>query len=153
MLKSVICLLLLLVITSCSPKLRFTKLIEKYPYLLTSDTIIIHDTVKVEVPRVVHDTIINEHFFTEITRDTLILQKERLTVKIFHDTISKTIYIQGECDTITVEKVIIRKIPIKYYEKTPTWKKIINQVLLWSLVLLLLYGIYRLIKFLLKKKL
>ena len=148
MLKSVVYLLLLLTITSCSPKMRFTKLIEKYPYLLTSDTIIIHDTVKVEVPRVVYDTIINEHFFTEITRDTLILQKERLTIKIFHDTISKNIYINGECDTITIEKVIIRKIPIKYYEKTPTWRKILNKVLLWGLVLILLYGIYRLIKFL-----
>ena len=153
MLKPILYLILLVFITSCSPKMRFTRLIEKHPYLLTTDTLIIHDTVRVEVPRVVHDTIINEHFFTEITRDTLILQKERLTVKIFHDTIKQQVFIQGECDTITVEKIVERKIPIKYYEKTPTWRKIINQVLLWGVVLLLLYGIYKLIKFLLKKKL
>jgi len=151
MLKTFVYLILLVFITSCSPRMRFTKLIEKYPYLLTTDTLTIHDTVRVEVPKIIHDTIINEHFFTEITRDTLVLQKERLTVKIFHDTIKKNIFIQGVCDTITVEKIVERKIPIKYYEKTPTWKKIMNQVLLWGLILLLLYGIYRLIKFLLKK--
>lgn len=153
MLKTFVYLILLVFITSCSPQARFTRLIENHPYLLTTDTLTIHDTVTIGVPKVVHDTIINEHFFTEITRDTLVLQKERLTVKIFHDTIKNNVFIQGECDTVTVEKIIERKIPIKYYEKTPTWRKILNQVLLWSLVLLLLYGIYRLIKFLLKKKL
>lgn len=151
--KSLLYIAVVILLVSCSPQTRFTRLIEKYPQLLTSDTLVIHDTVTIEVPRVVHDTIINEHFFTEITRDTLILQKERLTVKIFHDTINKNVYIQGECDTITVEKIVERKIPIKYYEKTPTWRKILNQVLLWSLILVLVYGIYRLIKFLLKKKL
>ena len=150
--KSLLYISLILLVVSCSPKMRFTRLVEKFPHLLTSDTITVHDTVRVEVPKVVHDTIINEHFFHEITRDTLVLQKERLTVKIFHDTIKKNVFIKGECDTVTVEKIVERKIPIKYYEKTPTWRKILNQVLLWSLILILLYGIYRLIKFLLTKK-
>ena len=153
MTKFILYISLVLFIISCTPQRRFTRLIEKHPYLLTTDTLTIHDTVRVEVPKVVHDTVINEHFFTEITRDTLVIQKERLTVKIFHDTIKQQVFIQGTCDTITIEKIVERKIPIRYYEKTPTWKKIMNQVLLWSLVLLLLYGIYRLIKFLLKKKL
>jgi len=112
---------------------------------------VIHDTVRVEVPRVVHDTVLTEHFFTQITRDTLVLQKERLTVKIFHDTIKKNIFIRGECDTITVEKIVERKIPIKYYEKTPTWKKIINWVMLVIIILSILYGLYRLLNFLKKK--
>ena len=74
-------LILLLIIISCTPQRRFTRLIDKFPHLLTTDTLVIHDTVKVTVPKIIHDTIINEHFFHEITRDTLILQKERLTVK------------------------------------------------------------------------
>ena len=61
---------------ACTPQRRFTRLIDKYPHLLTTDTLTIHDTVRVEVPKVVHDTIINEHFFTQITRDTLVLQKK-----------------------------------------------------------------------------
>ena len=132
---------------ACTPQRRFTRLIEKHPYLLTTDTLVIHDTVKVTVPKIIHDTIVNEHFFHEITRDTLILQKERLTVKIFHDTIKKNVFIQGECDTITVEKIVERKIPIKYYEKTPLWKKIIN----WLIVAAILYGVYRLFLFLKKR--
>jgi len=139
---------LLLGMFACTPQRRFNRLIEKHPYLLTTDTVIIHDTVTVEVPRVVHDTIINEHFFTEITRDTLVLQKERLTVKIFHDTIKKNVYIKGECDTITVTKVIERKIPIKYYEKTPIWKKVLG----WLILIAILYDVYRLVRFLIIKK-
>ena len=137
----------LLIIISCTPQRRFTKLIEKHPYLLTTDTLVIHDTVKVTVPKIIHDTIVNEHFFHEITRDTLVLQKERLTVKIFHDTIKKNVFIQGECDTITVEKIVERKIPIKYYEKTPLWKKIVN----WLIIAAILYGVYRLFLFLKKR--
>ncbi len=140
-------LILLLIIISCTPQRRFTRLINKHPYLLTTDTLIIHDTVKVTVPKIIHDTIINEHFFHEITRDTLVLQKERLTVKIFHDTIKKNVFIQGECDTITVEKIVERKIPIKYYEKTPLWKKILN----WLIIAAILYGVYRLFLFLKKR--
>ena len=136
---------------ACTPQRRFTRLIDKYPHLLTTDTLIIHDTVKVEVPKVVHDTLISQHFFTQITRDTLVLQKERLTVKIFHDTIKQNVYIRGECDTITVEKIVERKIPIKYYEKTPTWKKIINWALLAAIILAILYGLYRLFNFVKKK--
>ena len=137
----------LLIIISCTPQRRFTKLIEKHPYLLTTDTLVIHDTVKVTVPKIIHDTIINEHFFHEITRDTLVLQKERLTVKIFHDTIKKNVFIQGECDTITVEKIVERKIPIRYYEKTPLWKKIFN----WLIIAAMAYGLYRLFLFLKKR--
>ncbi len=143
--------LVILGLFACTPQRRFTRLIDKYRHLLTTDTLTIHDTVKVEVPKVVHDTIINEHFFTQITRDTLVLQKERLTVKIFHDTIKKNIYIKGECDTITVEKIVERKIPIKYYERTPTWKKIINWGILAAIILAILYGLFRLFNFIKKK--
>ena len=123
------------------------RLIEKHPHLLTTDTITIHDTVIFEIPSVIHDTVFTEHFFTEITKDTLILQKERLTVKIFHDTIKKSIYVYGECDTVIVEKIIERKIPVKYYEKTPLWKKILN----WLIIAVIIYTVYRLIIFVKKK--
>ncbi len=133
---------------SCSPELRFNRLIKKHPYLLEIDSVSFIDTIRVEVPKVVYDTVINEHFFHEITRDTLILQKERLTVKIFHDTIQKNVFIYGECDTVTVEKIIERTIPVKYYEKTPFWKKTIN----WLVLIALLYGAYRLLKFIIVER-
>lgn len=145
-------ILLTVLLLSCSPKLRFSRLIDKYPHLITTDTLTIHDTVNITVPEIKHDTVFTENFFSKIKTDTLIIQKERLTMKIFHDTIHDSIYIQGECDTITIEKIVERKIPVKYYEKTPTWKKIINQVILWGFILAIIIGIYRVIKFLLPKQ-
>lgn len=139
---------LLLGMFACTPQRRFNRLIEKHPHLLTTDTIYIHDTVEILVPKIEYDTIYSEHFFTEITRDTLVIQKDRLRVEIYHDTIKKNVYIRGECDTITVTKIVERKIPVKYYEKTPLWKKILG----WLIFIAILYGVYRLIKFLLIKK-
>ena len=139
-------LVVLLIIISCTPQRRFTRLVNKFPHLVTTDTLIIHDTVKVTVPKIVHDTVVSEHFFHEITRDTVVFQKERLTIKIFHDTIRNNVYINGKCDTVTVEKIIERKIPIKYYEKTPLWKKVIN----WLIVAAIAYGLFRLFLFLKK---
>ena len=140
--------ILLLGMFACTPQRRFNRLIEKHPHLLTTDTIYIHDTVEILVPKIEYDTIYSEHFFTEITRDTLVIQKDRLRVEIYHDTIKKNVYIRGECDTITVTKIVERKIPVKYYEKTPLWKKILG----WLIFIAILYGVYRLIKFLLIKK-
>ena len=141
-------LLLLLILISCSPKTRFTRLIEKHPHLLTTDTVTVLDTLRVTVPEVRHDTIFSRHFFTEIRKDTLVIQKDRLTVQIYHDTIHDSVFVSGKCDTVTVEKIIERKIPVKYYEKTPTWKKILKQIILWGFILAIIYGIYRVIKFL-----
>jgi len=141
-------LLLLLTLISCSPKTRFTRLVEKYPHLLTIDSVQVIDTVRFTVEKVEHDTVFSQHFWTEITRDTLIIEKDRLKIEIFHDTIHDSIYINGKCDTVTVEKIIERKIPVKYYEKTPKWKQLINKGIYLSLILLILYGLYRLYRFL-----
>ena len=141
-------LLLLLTLISCSPKARFTRLVEKHPYLLTIDSVEVVDTVRLTVEKVEHDTVFSQHFWTEIRKDTLVIEKERLRIEIYHDTIHDSVYISGKCDTITVEKIIERKIPVKYYEKTPKWKQLINKGIYLSLILLILYGMYRLYKFL-----
>jgi hypothetical protein len=140
--------LLLLALVACSPKARFTRLVEKYPHLLTTDSVEVVDTLRLTVEKVEHDTVFSQHFWTEIRKDTLIIEKERLKIEIFHDTIHDSIYVSGKCDTITVEKIIERKIPVKYYEKTPKWKQLINKAVYLFLILLILYGIYRLCKFL-----
>jgi|TARA_R110001592_G_scaffold356560_1_gene658718 hypothetical protein len=145
--KLILYILLSSILLACAPQARFTRLIEKYPHLLTTDSITVIDTFQVFVPKVVHDTVYTEHFFHEITKDTLVIQKDRLRIEIYHDTIKKNVYIKGECDTITVEKIVERTIPIKYYEKTPLWKKIIN----WLIIAVLLYGAYRLYLFLKKR--
>ena len=140
-------LLVILFVISCTPQRRITRLIDKYPYLITTDTVTIIDTVTATIPSIVHDTVVNEHFFHEITKDTLILEKDRLTVKIFHDTVTREVYIKGECDTVTIEKIVERKIPVKYYEKTPLWKKVMN----WLIFAAIVYGVFRLVIFVKKK--
>ena len=143
-----LCLLILSALFACSPKTRFTRLVTKHPHLLTTDSIKVIDTVRFTVEKVEHDTVFSNHFFTEIRKDTLVIQKERLKIEIYHDTIHDSIYINGKCDTITIEKIIEKKIPIKYYEKTPQWKLLLNKLMYLVLILAMLYGLYRLYKFL-----
>ena len=127
---------------SCTPQRRFTRLIEKHPHLLTTDTLYVHDTVEVIVPEVSVDTIVEMHEL----HDTVFLEKEQLKVKVYIDR-EKKVYIEGKCDTVTVKEVIERKIPVKYYEKTPLWKKVMN----WLIFAAIVYGVFRLVIFVKKK--
>ncbi len=103
---------LLMVLAACSPQRRFTKLIEKHPYLLTNDTIVMRDTIRIYVPGVKVDTVVSyQQLF-----DTVYLEKDQLKVKVYVDRYNK-VYIAGECDTVYVDKIIVKKVPVKYYEK------------------------------------
>jgi hypothetical protein len=133
-------LLFLLLLASCSPVKRFTRLVEKYPYLLTSDTVIVHDTITLYVPEVHTDTVVT---IKELT-DTITLTKERVTVKAWYIPKEKKVYIQGKCDPVYVTKIIDRKIPIKYYEKYPWWKKLANNMLAILIIFAIVYTSYKL---------
>ena len=130
-----------ILVCSCSPKTRFTRLIDKHPYLLTTDTVIIRDTVEVLVPSVEVDTVVE---FSELY-DTVFLEKEQLEVKVYVDR-EKKVYIEGKCDTITVQKFVERKIPVKYYERNYWYNKPLWIILFILLTLFLVYTTYRLIK-------
>jgi adenosylcobinamide amidohydrolase len=84
---------------SCSPEKRLSRLIRKYPQLVDSDTIKRLDTVIVNGTQ--HDTI----FRSSITKDTVVIRENNLTVKYYND--GKTTYLKGVCDTIK----IIREVP------------------------------------------
>jgi hypothetical protein len=111
-------LILIVVMASCSPIKRFNRLVDKHPYLLTIDTVYVHDTVSVIVPEVKHDTAFIE---TEL-HDTVFIEKERLKIKLWekHD----TIYVEGECEGDTIVKTIEIPVPVKYYETSKWWHKI-----------------------------
>jgi len=139
---------LLLIIISCTPQRRFDRLVKKYPYLLTSDTLIvkdtIRDTIRITVPEVEVDTIVS----VKELYDTIILEKDRIKVKVWR--VKDKVYINGKCDTIYIEKpierIVYRKIPIKYYQKTPWYKILLNNIIGILLILLILYITYRIIK-------
>lgn len=135
-------IILLLVITSCSPTKRFTRLITKYPYLLTQDTLLVHDTVSIYVPEVHTDTVVT---LKELT-DTITITKDRLTVKTWYVPKEKKVYVQGKCDPIYITKVVERRIPVKYYEKYPWWKKLLNNTLGFLIIFVLVYVVYNLYK-------
>ena len=132
-------IILLIVLSSCSPTKRFTRLIEKYPYLLTQDTLLVHDTVSIYVPEVKTDTVVT----LQQLKDTITITKDRLMVKTWYVPKEKKVYVQGKCETIYVTKIVERKIPVKYYEKYPWWKKLLNNTLGFFIIFVLVYVIYK----------
>lgn len=135
--------ILVILLISCSPQKRFTHLITKYPYLLTQDTLVVHDTVTLYVPEVHTDTVVT---LKELT-DTITLTKDRVTVKAWYVPKEKKVYIQGKCDPIYITKIVERKVPIKYYEKYPWWKKLLNNMLGFFIIFVILYIVYQAYKF------
>jgi hypothetical protein len=132
-------IILLIVLSSCSPTKRFTRLIEKYPYLITTDTVVIKDTITLYVPEVTTDTVVT----IQQLIDTVTLTKDRVTVKTWYVPKEKLVYIQGKCDSIYVTKIVERKVPVKYYEKYPWWKKLLNNTLGFFIIFVLVYVIYK----------
>ena len=133
---------ILLLLTACSPTKRFNRLIEKYPYLITSDTLVIRDTINLYIPEVHTDTVVT---LKELI-DTITLTKDRVTVKTWYVPKEKKVYIQGKCDPIYITKIVERKIPVKYYEKYPFWKKLLNNILAFFIIFVLIYILYRTMK-------
>jgi hypothetical protein len=139
---------LLFLVISCTPQRRFNRLVEKYPYLLTADTLVVKDTVRdtirITVPEVSVDTIVN----AKDLYDTVTIEKDRVKIKVWR--VKDRVYINGKCDTIYIEKpierIVYRKIPIKYYEKNPLYKILLNSIMGILLILLVLYITYRIIK-------
>jgi hypothetical protein len=132
-----------ILLASCSPIKRFTRLVEKYPYLLTSDTITIHDTISIYIPKVETDTVVT----IQQLIDTVTIEKERLSVKTWYVPKEKKVYIEGKCDPVYITKVVEKRIPVKYYEKYPWWKKLLNNLLAFLIIFVVLYILYRAYKF------
>jgi len=100
-----------LILVSCSPVKRFHRLIERNPELITTDSITLVDTVQIVIPKVEVDTVVK----VENLLDTITIQKEQLTVKVWMK--GDEVFIEGECDTVIVDRIITRRIPVRYYEK------------------------------------
>jgi len=142
-------IIFLFALAACTPQRRFDRLVKKHPYLLTSDTLIIkdtiRDTIRITVPEVEIDTVVDAYKLY----DTITLYKDRIKVKVWR--VKDKVYISGKCDTVYIEKpierVVYRKIPIKIYEKTPWYKTLLNNIIGILLILLVIYVTYRIIKF------
>lgn len=139
---------ILFILIACTPQRRFDRLVKKYPYLLTSDTLVIRDTIRdtirITIPEVEVDTIVT----VKELYDTITIEKDRIKVQVWR--VKDKVYINGKCDTVYIEKpierIVYRKIPVKYYEKTPWYKILLNNILGILLILLIVYITYRIIR-------
>ena len=138
--KQLTIILLTLTMIACSPRTRFTRLITKHPELITTDSVTIHDTVRVVVSEVKVDTVVKVNDLL----DTIFLEKEQLKVKVWMK--GDQVFIEGKCDTVYVEQIIERRIPVRYYEKTPWWKRLLNNLLPILIIFAIVYFVYRFIK-------
>jgi len=105
-------LMLLIVASSCSPTHRLNRLLALHPELKIPDTILINDTLT--TPQYEADTVIH----IDSIHDTVIVQKDKLEIKLkrIHD----TLYIQGKCkaDTVIVQRIIpVEKIKVVKVDK------------------------------------
>ena len=131
--------ILVLAAISCTPQRRFTRLVEKHPYLLTTDSIQLIDTVRVVIPEVKVDTVVKVNDL----HDTITLQKDQLTVKVWMK--GEQVFIEGECDTVIVDRIINRTVPVRYYEKEKgfIWKFFSGGIGITLLLMFIIYIIYK----------
>lgn len=99
---------------SCSPERRLARLLKQHPHLIKSDTVFRADTIFIAGSN--SDTV----FKNTITKDTIIIKENNLTIKYFNS--GDSVFVYGECDTIR----LIREIPIitnsvSYVERKTKW--------------------------------
>lgn len=127
-------------LTSCDPMKRATRkharIVKRFPHVHQQDTVVIHDTVRITVPKTQVDTVL----LASTLVDTVEIIKDRLKIRMY--TVHDSIYVDGECDTVTVEKIIERKIPIRYYNADADKWKCWNWVLI-VLGVILLYFVFK----------
>lgn len=103
----------------CSCNWHLKQASKKCPSLVVRDTILVHDSILVD--KITTDTI-----FRSQIGDTITITKDRLKIK-YVNLPGDSVYIQGECDSIFVNRFI--KVP---YEKTiinnkrTWWQKLID---------------------------
>jgi len=104
-------ILLILVLIACNPIQRHARIVKRFPYVHTVDSIKLIDTVRLntEVTQIDTVTLISS------LKDTITLIKDNLTVEVY--TVRDSFYLNAKCDTIFLEKIITRNIPIKYYKE------------------------------------
>jgi len=134
---------------ACSPTRRHSRLVKRYPFVHKTDTVVLKDTINIMIPIVKRDTVMLLDSFLVSLKDTITIQKENLTVKItqVHD----SIYINAKCDTVFIDKIIERKIPIKYYEvkdkfNVKEYISCIGLILIILIALIIIFKILNLLK-------
>ena len=140
--KKIAFVLSLVLLASCSPIKRHARLVKKYPFVHKTDTVILRDTLSIIIPKVQKDTVMLLDSFIVALKDTIVIEKDKLKVRItqVHD----SIYIDAKCDTVYLDKIVEIEVPVKYYESCDelTFKDYLKYggISLLILVLILIAG-------------
>ncbi|MDD2635757.1 MAG: hypothetical protein PHW82_09690, partial [Bacteroidales bacterium] len=94
--------------SSCTPQKRLNRLVALHPELVQTDTIRIRDTT------IIPETRIDTSFNQDRLKDTVIITKEKLTVKIHQ--VLDTVYVEAEREADTV--VVVKEVAV---ERVVTW--------------------------------
>ena len=94
----IICILLICVLSSCSPQRRLERLVADHPELRMADTLLIRDTI-ITLP-LVADTALSIMRLT----DTVTISRDRLEINLVR--INDTIHIKGKCKADTIVRVL-----------------------------------------------
>lgn len=114
---------LVVLVSSCSPQARLTRLLNRHPYLITADSVTIYDTTRIDGHRV--DTM-----FTG-SQDTFYIERDRVHTRIIKNL--DTIWVLQKADSL---QVVSKTTTIS---KTPKLNKFDYWPIL-SLVLIFLVG-------------
>ena len=98
--------LILIILSSCSPLKRHARIVKKFPYVHTVDSIKLIDTVRLKTNSVQIDTVT----LLSSLKDTITIVEDNLTVKVY--TVKDSFYINAKCDTIYLEKIITNTVPV-----------------------------------------
>ena len=100
------------------------------------DSVVVRDTIYTE--RVVSDTVV-----VSMPQDTIVMEKERLRVRVVR--INDTLRIEGECEADTIYRTTTIEVPVKVVEsRWPWWARPV----LWGLcVLAFIYAVKRVVSF------
>lgn len=127
----VIIIAMLLLLLSCSPVKRLSRLQKHHPYLFENikDTVVVLDTIQVNIPGTTVDTLVHR----SALKDTVYIEKENLSARVYE--VGDTVYIEAKTDTIVKyvpyekEVIVDRFVPHKPRDKL-SW-------LIWLLPLIL----------------
>jgi hypothetical protein len=124
--KWVVKLITISLLSSCSATWHLNQAVKKDPTIMERDTLVVKDTVVVPAVAITDTVTLKQH-------DTIILQKDKLSVRIVKSL--DTLIIEGKCDSDTIVKTI--EVPyekIVYVEK----EKPMQMLQRWLLYLLAL---------------
>ena len=96
---------LLLLLTSCSPQWRLEHLLKKHPELTHIDSVIIRDTVRITIPKVRIDTVVDiEELFILLAKSTFTAEVDNLLLGTMN---AKVFYASKVEFTSVSDRVII----------------------------------------------